>query len=172
MENFIEHVCDDFDSREEVSRSFTSCVSGQVCLALNQLLSNYKDKKIGLRLLAKKIGIHEKTVLRLLKLENEPGYKTVIKVFRVFYNEYDDEKLLCLLPDIIRDYIVQSSPQKITATNVYPSNADLEIQKNPVMAEIYALVGTGPIHEDEILCRFGQYGSEVLRRMAEMQMIK
>lgn len=146
-------------------------VAKHVDQALEQLLSQFKDKKKGIRILAKKMGIHEKTLNRLINQENAPSYQTVFKIFRVFFNEFNDAKLLDLVPKEIKDFLIKANPQEVVASKSYTSNADTELQKNPIVAEIFILVATGPLTMEDIEYRFGRYGVELTAKMIEKNLI-
>ena len=144
-----------------------SSLEGEIILAFESLLSQYKDRKKGIRILSKKMGIHEKTVIRLLNNENRPGYQTVFKIYRVFFNEFNDAKVLELVPEVVREYLIKSNSQEIIANKDYSPLADLELQKNPIVAELYVIAATGPVALDDIEYRFGKYGIELLYKMIE-----
>ena len=147
-------------------------LEGAICDALNSLLSQFKDRKKGIRILAKKMGIHEKTLNRILNNENKPGYQTVFKIFRIFFNEYNDRKILELVPDVVRQYLIKNNAQELSEEKNYSTLADLELQKNPIASEIYIIAATGPVSYDDIAIRFGQYGLEILKKMLTSNLLQ
>lgn len=144
----------------------------EVANAIKTLLSQYKDPKKGLRILSGKMDIHEKTLNRILNGENRPGYQTVFKIYRVFFNEYNDAKVLELVPEIVRQFLLKNNAQILSAEKTYSTIADIELQKNPIVAEIYIIAATGPISLDEIEFRFGNYGIELLNKMVEKNLLQ
>lgn len=155
-------------------KSFKRTVSEHAQDVLAKLLAQYKDPKIGQRILAKKMGIHEKTFSRLMNFENKPTAQTVLKIFKVYFNEYDDKTVLKLVPPDLADYFKQNlvlDYDKAPQAN-FSEKVDLEIQNNPIFAEIYILAGTNPIHRDEIQLRYGIYGLDLISKMLAQNILK
>jgi hypothetical protein len=144
-----------------------SSLEGEISNAIESMLGQFKDRKKGLRILSTKMGIHEKTLNRILNKENKPGYQTVFKIYRVFFNEYNDAKILNLVSENVRDFLQKSNSQELTGDKNYTTNADLELQKNPIISELYIIAATGPITHDQVEYRFGKYGIELLVKMLE-----
>jgi hypothetical protein len=146
-------------------------IEGHVKEALGTLLTQYKDQKKGLRLLSKKMGIHEKTLTRLLNQENKASYQTVFKIYRVFYNEFNDAKLIALVPQKIKEFLLKYNAQELSEEKNYTSNADKELQKNPVVAELFILAATGPLNIEFVETRFGNYGVNLLSSMVKSELL-
>ncbi len=162
---------DQVESSDKNSAFETLSLSESVIFALNDLLMEFKDKKKGLRILSKKMGIHEKTLTRILNGENRPSYQTVFKIFRVFYNEFNDSKVISLVPNSVKDFLIQNIPQDLTSGQNFTSDADLELQKNPIVAEIFILAATGALQLDEIQYRFGKYGVDLVSKLIEKNIL-
>lgn len=132
---------------------------------LEELLQNFRDKKIGLKKISTKTGIHERTLARLLNLENKPNYQTLIRLYKCYFNEYNESELLNLLPNEIQIYLKKYTLSQTNRDILLSDNIDKKIQENPVMNEIYILAGTGPFSAEEIELRFGQYGLNLIEEM-------
>ena len=143
----------------------------EVRLALMSLTSTYKDSKKGARLLSKKMGISEKTLSRLITNSCKPNYQTIFKLFRVYFNEYNDARVLNLVPEVVREYLASRNPQDLTLNQNYNLDSDILLQNNSVLAEIYIIASTGPIHLDEIEYRFGQNGVELVNKMLDKKLL-
>ncbi len=143
---------------------------------LDSMLSSFKDKKIGQKKLAKKIGIHERTFERLYLFENKPSYQTLLKVYKCFFNQYNDSELIKLLPVetayYIEKFIIQKSVQRKDQPTQLKNNVDQKIQDNPILAELYIMAGTGPLYKQEVEIRFGQYGLTLINEMLEDNILK
>lgn len=139
--------------------------------ALNSLVSNYKDSKKGLRLLSKKMGISEKTLIRLLNQTGKPNYQTVFKIFRVYFNEYNDARVLTLVPEVVREYLIKRNPQELSNNQNYNLDSDILLQNNSVIAEIYIIASTGPVRLEDIEYRFGRNGLDLLEKMLEKKLL-
>lgn len=144
----------------------------EVIEAILFLLKQYKDQKKGLRILSNKMGIHEKTLNRILNGENKPGYQTIFKIYRVYFNEYNDAKVLELVPEVIRQFLLKNNAQVFSPEKNYSTIADMELQKNPIVSELYIIAATGSVSRDEIEFRFGNYGIELLNRMLEKNLLQ
>jgi len=155
------------DSQQSVADStgHTSDLQAEIVKAISTLLCQYKDPKKGLRILAKKMGIHEKTLNRILQGENRPGYQTVYKIFRVVFNVYNDAQVLQMAPASVRQFLEKATVQVLSPEKNYTPLADLELQRNPIGTEIFVLAGTGPIRLEQIQERFGAYGLEILGKL-------
>lgn len=152
-------------------KNLATTLEVEISLVLESLLSQFKDRKKGIRIISKKMGIHEKTVIRLLNNENRPGYQTVFKIYRVFFNEFNDAKVLELVPEVVRDYLIKCNPQELIPNKNYSPLADLELQKNPIVSEIYIIAATGPVGLEDIETRFGNYGVSLLNKMLENKLL-
>ncbi len=149
-------------------------VEQHVQLVLSEMLSDSKNHKNARRILSKKMGIHEKTFLRLLHFENKPSAPTVLKIYKTYYNKFNDADVLDLVPkevsEFLKENLVLSYSEPAQAT--YSESVDDDIQNNPVFAEIYVLAATGPIGLDEIQYRYGLFGTETLKQMLKRDILK
>lgn len=139
---------------------------------LKELLQQFKDPKKGQRILSKKMGIHEKTLNRILEKENKPSYQTLYRFYRVYFDEYNDSELLKKVPALVREYLIKSNAQTVSSTDVLSVQTDKILLKNPVMLEIFLLVATGAITKDVIHDKFGQYGLNLVEKMCEEKILK
>lgn len=118
-----------------------------------------------LRFLARRSGIHEKTLTRILHKINQPTYITLFKVYRVLLSEADDTKLLDLTPKEIGAYLRQAPTPSVEKNKSSSFDLDRELQTNPVMAELYILCATGPVKTGFVKQRFGDYGLTVVETL-------
>lgn len=144
----------------------------QVAEDLNRALDQFKNKKKGLRILALRMGIHEKTLKRLMSLENQPGYLTLYKIYRAIVPAPNDSELLEKVPKIIREQILKNNPQKHGQGVIYNGELEQELISNRVMGEIYFLAACSAIRRDEISHRYGLFGLDVLNRMLSLGALK
>ena len=144
----------------------------QVAYDLQKQLETFRDAKIGLRLLSQKMGIHEKTLGRLLRGENKPGYQTLYKIYRCLLNEKDDALLLERMPQVIREAIRKGNPKKLEANKSYTLNVLQELRQNTVFQELYFLCACHPLSADQIKEQYGLKGMAILERMLELQVLE
>ncbi len=137
-----------------------------------KMLLAYKDKKIGIKKISSRLNIHERTLNRFLNLENKPNYQTLLKIYKHHFNEYDESKLIDLLPEYVKEhlkpFLVNSRPVQVQVTNV----VDELLRNNPVAADIYVLAGTGVFHLNSIKKKFGLYGLDVLNQLLKLKILK
>lgn len=150
---------------------FNSVVE-QVSYDLQTQLETFRDPKIGLRLLSQKMGIHEKTLGRLLRGENKPGYQTLYKIYRCLLNEKDDARLLERLPKVICEAIKKGNPKKLEGNRTYTLNILQELKQNTIFQELYFLCACHPLSLAEVKEQYGLKGMKVLERMLELQVLE
>jgi hypothetical protein len=140
-------------------------VSKQLANDLAKFLQSSSEPKKFLKSLSNKMGVHEKTLSRILNQENKPHYMTVMKIYRYILSEFDDSKVIQKAPEVIRKYLIFSIPTAVEKDIQYFSSIDKDIQGNPVFAEMYVLAGSGALKKTDIIQRFGKYGIEILEQM-------
>lgn len=155
---------------ENVSE-FRNTLSQQVAADLSKILATSKNPKSLLKKISTKINVHEKTLERVLQQLNKPTYATVFKIYRYILNEVEDSKVIENTPDVVKEYLQNANPQQLERGVQYLSSIDDEIQKNPIFAELYILAGSGPLKENDVVTRFGQYGVQVLESMLQRMII-
>lgn len=149
-----------------------SALSGDVAASLEQALASFKDPKKGLRILSRKMGVHEKTLKRLLHREHRPGYITLYKIFRVLTQAPDDIALLELVPASVREELIRENPKPHTPGVVYRGDFEKDLLKDQVFAEIYFAAAAGGIRRPEIQAHYGRHGLKVLDRMTLLRLTK
>lgn len=147
-------------------------ITAQVAEDLREALLQFKDPGKGLRVLSQKMGIHEKTLRRLMMQQNVPGYHTLYKIYRVLTKANNDTDLLDAVPAVIKEHIIKVNPKKHTADVKFNGNLELELMNDRVMGEIYFLAACGTVRRDEIIFRYGQFGLEALQRLLQLGALK
>ena len=159
----LEPIKIDFDKKD-------FCV--QVSNDLNTALKQFKNPKIGLRILSEKTGLNIKTLYRLREGVHRPGYITVKKLYRVFYATKDDRELMHKVPNIVKQFLIQQIPNLGEPETVFVPDLEAEILSDKVFCEIYFAIACGPLKKNVIRTRYGQYGLEVLEKMLSLKLIK
>lgn len=140
----------------------------QVSFDLQKAIFEFKDEKIGLRMLAAKMKIHEKTLKRLISKENKPGYQTLYKIYRVLTPARNDSDLLMLVPEIIKSELEKGNPKIQTSDVIFHSDLEEELLRDRCFGEIYFMAGCGPLSVEYVGFRFGEHGSETMKRMLKL----
>ena len=150
----------------------TSCALAEtVSSDLKYLLKQYRNPKVGLRLLAGKIGIHEKTLKRLIDCCNKPTYLTLYKIYRIYFNTQNDRVVYERAPEVVQVELKKGNPKKVDTLINYSTRVEDQLVNDSVFREIYILCATGPVREEFIQFRFGQFGTECLRQMLTQKVL-
>ncbi|WP_034720095.1 hypothetical protein [Bacteriovorax sp. DB6_IX] len=143
----------------------------QVSLDIQTKINEYRSDKIGLRLIAEKMGINEKTLRRLIKKENRPTYNTLLKIYRVLLGTQNDSLVIELAPEVVREEILKSHPAGIPQSVNHSLDVEAEIKNDRCFAELYVLAGCGMITKDLVQFRLGQMGIQTMERMLKMNVL-
>ena len=145
----------------------------QVSLDLLSKLDTYNDKKKGLKVLSNLMGIHEKTLKRLIDRQNKPGYQTLLKLYRVLLRSSDDNELLHQVPEVVKNALIKcSSPRGWEPGVRYSLDIDREMEKDPIFREIYFFCSAGSgVSKEWIGFQYGQYGEKILNKMVEQGVV-
>ena len=57
----------------------------QVSLDLSQKIEEFRNPRIGVRILSEKMGISKRTIKRLVEKESRPCFKTLYKIYCVIF---------------------------------------------------------------------------------------
>jgi len=144
----------------------------QVAIDLKVKLQEYRSERIGLRLIAERIGINEKTLRRLIKKENRPTYNTLLKIYRFLLSTTDDSVVVELAPKLVSDEIKKLHPNDFSVAVKQGQDVEALIANDPCFAEIYVLAGCGVITKDLIQFRMGEMGIQTLDRMLKLKVLK
>lgn len=150
---------------EQQSEDLKTVVSQDISRYINQ----FNDEKIGIRLFSTKVGIHERTIARLISKENKPNYGTLYKLYRVLLDAKDDSELYERCPKIVQNEIKRFNPKPIQTNITYTTSFESELKRCPVFSEIYFLSTAGKISRGFISYKFGAYGEDILEKMLEMK---
>lgn len=152
-------------------QSKTEDLVEQVALDLAEYLDNFPNKTFAIRILAKETGLNPKTIRRLLSCTNKPTHQTLYKLYSIFFEEDNYSKLLDLCPKSVRERMCDYNPCDHSQKEQDNRNFLDLLKKEPLMAELYVLAGTGPLNKNAIAFRYGQYGLEILERLIEADLL-
>lgn len=143
----------------------------QVAHDLSHRLLEFKDEKKGIKILSAQMGIHEKTLRRLIDGQNKPGYQTLFKIYRTLLQTSNDTTLLELVPEVVKSYLERVHFKGFTEGVSYSLDVEREIQKDPIFCDIYVLCGAGMLTLEYIHYHFGIYGEKVLQKMLDQKVV-
>ncbi|MCP4915161.1 MAG: hypothetical protein GY909_18725 [Oligoflexia bacterium] len=144
----------------------------QIIFDLERKLDKFNDPKKGLRVMATGIGVHPKTLKRLLQGQNTPGYLTIYKIYRYLLNTTNDSKILEQVPSVIKNELIKGNPKDLTKGLTFSMDVEHEIASDKVFCEIYFLTDAGMITEELVRYRYGMHGLEILKKMHDLEVIK
>ncbi len=144
----------------------------QVATDLKNYLSQYNDPKKAIRLASIKIGIHQKTLKRLVELENTPTYLTLYKIYREIYGVRNDSVLIQMVPEIIKTELVKENPKDVLGNVQFNVDVEDQIIADPVFMDIYFLSNAGVLTREYIQFKFGEYGLTVVSKMLKANILE
>ena len=139
---------------------------------LKQKLNEYQDPKKGLKAMSALMGIHEKTLKRLIECENKASSQTILKIYRALYNTNSNTTVIDLLPPDLAKFVKNNQSVKNFQQGVELTlDVDLELQKSPIFCEIYLLAATGGISKEYIAYNYGKFGERILQSMVDSEVL-
>lgn len=137
----------------------------QVAIDLKNYMDQFSDPKKGLRLASIKIGIHKKTLKRLIDQENTPTYLTLYKIYREVFNIKNDSILLQTVPEVVKKELIKENPKDVLKNIQFNVEVENEIISDPVFMDIYFLSNAGILTREFIQFKFGEYGMNIVSKM-------
>ena len=132
-------------------------------------LKKYPSESTGLKILAANMNLSPKTLIRILKGENSPSYKTILKIYRCLLGTFSDQETILAMPKILATYVQRKHENFAvsgTKTN-YSVKVDELLQNDSIFRFIYIETATGGIHKEKVGYEYGKGGLRVLEKMAE-----
>lgn len=151
----------------EGQNSIRELVSTLISNDVEQLLQQFKNRDSGLRIMAKKTQISEKSLKRFLEKGSEPHYNTILSFYKYFfevYPEIDSEK-----HSVLKDYL---SKELLSQTEKGKLELEGMLRDNPIFRKIFLYTRTGDICREWVVLEFGKYGLEILEKMLDENIIQ
>jgi hypothetical protein len=141
-------------------------VSSLIGNDLEKLLEQFKNRDAGIRILARKTQISEKSLKRFLEKSSEPHYNTIISFYKYFFEvfpEIESEKHDQLKAFLKKEILSSTEKGKIELENL--------LRENPIFRKIFLYTRTGEISREWVVLEFGKYGLEILEKMIEENVV-
>lgn len=138
---------------------------------LNVYLDQGNDRQKRLNFLSKKLEIHKKTLQRISVKENKPSYATIIKLYRFLFNVDSDQKVLEMVPKVIREFLQKSFPEKMIDNSNYNENSLRIFNENPVAFEIYLLAAIKGVSSVDLKNKYGEYGLNIVKKLVTEKLV-
>lgn len=152
---------------ERIKNSVLDVVSAD----LNTYLDQGNDRQKRLNFLSRKIDIHKKTLHRISIKENSPSYPTIMKLYRFFYNVDSDAKILDQVPEVVKDFLNKSFPEKATQVSEFSESSFKVLTNNKAALEIYLLAVIKGLSKSELKAAFGEYGLSLIKQLIDAQLV-
>lgn len=144
----------------------------RVSTDLEKKLTEYRDRKVGVRLLAQKIEVNERTISRLLKKENRPTYQTLLKIYGAIFSTCNEAQIIELCPEIVAEEIRKHYPNVGKKSAAPMPKIENELLYDRCFTDLYIMAGCGPLSLEFVQYRYGLHGVETLEKMVELRAIK
>lgn len=143
----------------------------QVCLDTALYLDKFSNKSLGIKILAKKTSLSERTIQRILSQKNKPTFQTLYSLYMEFLNGTSEKFVYENCPQIIKKELKGKKPTALREKKSIDCNFFSLIKKHPIMAELYVMAGLAPIDKNTVAFRYGQYGIEILDKMYDLKIL-
>lgn len=144
----------------------------QLLSDINGYLTKFRDYSIGQKTLAKRAGVHSKTIQRICRRDSFPGHITILKIYKIILEENDYGKLYSLLPESVRKSLCEDKANITSSPINYCAEIRREILNDRVFCEIYFLADAGNVSHDLIQFKFGEHGIETLKKMLSLKALQ
>ncbi len=150
----------------------SEAIKSQLQSDMNHFFSRFKEYSLGQKTLARRAELNLKTIQRLSRCENLPGHITLMKVYKVLLGEENPQKLLALLPQVIRESVIQDKGNILSSGLDYSLEIKREVLHDQVFCEIYFLIDAGSVTKKLIQFKFGEHGLHILDKMHSLNAIR
>jgi|GEM_PF-3086517 len=136
---------------------------------LKLLLSQYRNPEIGLRLVAEKINISEKTLKRALNAVCDPHANTLKSFYTHFFKVMNEEVTSLEIYQTIKKIIKTESLSKISFDVKAEETSSNELmrllEQDLAFRQIFIFSRTGVVTQKWVIEQFGAYGVRILEQM-------
>lgn len=158
-------------SQEKMNRSARlSKVQSDLLIALKEFPSEH----IGVKSLATKMLLSQKTLTRILKGSHSPTYQTILKIYRYLTATSNDRETVMKMPELLAQCVISTNENFSLANesvNFLPE-ISFYLKSDSVFRSIYIETAAGKIHKDKVGFEHGTHGLKVLSYMKEMNVIQ
>ena len=148
-------------------------ITEQLAKDIEGFLSRFSNESFAVRLLAKKSGVNEKTIKRLLGQKNKPSYPTLFRLYLVLTDSNSENELLDRTPKIVSRFL---KDKRSTSVNVTVPTNEFDffkaIEEQPLVGELYVLAATGELQRNNVLKLYGQFGMEIVEFLVKQDLLK
>lgn len=142
---------------------------------IRNAISEYPRESTGIKIMAEKVGLNEKTLKRILKGTHSPTIKTVIKIYRYLTGTLNDKDTVMAMPKVFENFVssqhdnfILSKDQNVT----FSKDIDSLIENDSIFRFIYIETATGNLTKSLVGYEYGKGGLRVLEKMLEKNVIK
>ncbi len=152
------------------TKAFKAELKVQIAKDLDELLSQYNNRDIGIRIIGEKTNIGEKTLKRIIGQESIPHTNTVRGFYSYFLKINPGESEI---HQKIQKLIAKESISTLLSSYDQESDSDLAqlLVENKVLREIYLYSRTGHITQAWVKNEYGKYGMEIVQFMLDQNIL-
>jgi hypothetical protein len=144
----------------------------QVALDISNYIDQFPNKTFALKRLSIESGLNEKTLRRLLKKENIPSPQTLNKIYYVTTLASCEEELLAHCPETVKEQLERLDINRLKKETPRQYDFFELVDSDPIIAEVYSILGTQNLDMSEVVYRFGQYGADVLTKLHRLGIVQ
>lgn len=146
----------------------------QVQKDLKIALKEFPRESTGIKVLADKMGVHTRTLKRILKGTHTPSYQTILKIYRYFLGSKSDRETILKAPHLLGEYLLNEKENFSLANEDadFSTEIDILLNTDSVFRSIYIETATGNVTKERIGYMHGQMGIKVLEYMKDLGVIE
>ena len=146
----------------------------QVQNDLKRALETFPNKNIGIKMLSEKIELSDRTLKRILKGTHRPTYQSILKIYRYLRGTKDDRETIMEMPEILLKYTTSEYDNFFLTDKEtsFSHQVASYLEKDSAFRAIYVETATGPLSREKVVYEYGRYGIQMLKKMAQMDVIK
>ncbi len=142
---------------------------------LLEALKEFPRESTGVKILSEKMGLHARTLKRIIKGSHSPSYQSILKIYRYLLGTKNDRETILALPKGLSQYLKleHDNFSFLEEENInFSQYVDDLIRNDSVFRSIYVGTATGTIHKDKVGYEHGQHGLRVLEKMVKLNVVK
>ena len=140
---------------------------------LKEALKEYPRESTGIKLIANKMDVSERTLRRIMKGTHTPNHGTILKIYRDLLGASTAQETILKAPKIFGDLVKREYDNYSLANKEAKFTAEIDhlLLSDSVFRSIYIETGTGTVTREKIGYMHGEVGLKVLDSMLAMDVI-
>jgi len=137
-------------------------------------LEEFPRESTGIKILAQKMSLSDKTLKRIVKGTHTPSYQTILKIYRYLLGTKNDRETVLSMPHSLSTLMkVEHDNMSLLDEEIsFTDEIDSLLKNDSIFRAIYVETAAGKIHKNKIGYDFGQHGLKVLEKMVQLNIVK